>query len=72
MERYEITTYENLIDMAEHLNVSQDAVNDLRTNLQEEQSTFERLKDLARNFDVEAIGGGEFEEEEAEEGEEVA
>lgn len=61
VERYEITSYENLIDMAEKLGLS-DAVELLEQNLQEEESTLNRLKAIASEFDV-----AEGEEEEQEE-----
>ena len=50
-ERYEITAYENLIDMADKLGMS-DAVELLEQNLQEEESTLNRLKTIASEFDV--------------------
>jgi ferritin-like metal-binding protein YciE len=51
VERYEITAYENLIDMAEKLGMG-DAVELLEQNLQEEEATLNRLKALASEFDV--------------------
>jgi len=51
VERYEITAYENLIDMAEKLGM-RDAVELLEQNLQEEEATLNRLKALASEFDV--------------------
>lgn len=51
-ERYEITAYENLIDMAEKLGMS-DAVELLEQNLQEEEGALNRLKEIAAEFDVE-------------------
>jgi len=50
-ERYEITAYESLIDMAEKLGMA-DAVELLEQNLQEEESTLNRLKAIASEFDV--------------------
>jgi ferritin-like metal-binding protein YciE len=50
-ERYEITAYENLIDMADKLGLS-DAVELLEQNLQEEEATLNRLKAIASEFDV--------------------
>ena len=61
VERYEITSYENLIDMAEKLGMA-DAVELLEENLQEEETTLNKLKAIASEFDV---------SEEAEEEEEV-
>jgi len=55
-ERYEITAYENLIDMADKLGMS-DAVEWLEQNLQEEEATLNRLKAIASEFEVaEEIG----------------
>ena len=51
-ERYEITAYESLIDMADKLGMS-DAVGLLEQNLQEEEATLNRLKAIASEFDVE-------------------
>lgn len=51
VERYEITAYENLIDMADKLGLG-DAVELLEQNLQEEESTLNRLKAIASEFDV--------------------
>jgi len=51
VERYEITAYENLIDMAEKLGIS-DVVDLLEQNLQEEEMTLNRLKAIASEFDV--------------------
>jgi ferritin-like metal-binding protein YciE len=51
VERYEITAYENLIDMADKLGLS-DAVELLEQNLQEEEATLNKLKAIASEFDV--------------------
>jgi ferritin-like metal-binding protein YciE len=51
VERYEITAYESLIDMAEKLGMS-DAVELLEQNLQEEEMTLNKLKAIASEFDV--------------------
>ncbi len=51
VERYEITAYESLVDMAEKLGLS-DAVELLEQNLQEEEMTLNRLKAIASEFDV--------------------
>ena len=66
VERYEITAYENLIDMAEKLGLS-DAVELLEQTLQEEETTLNKLKALASEFEVEdeEMEGEEEEEEEA-------
>ncbi|MNC88672.1 hypothetical protein D3C83_45110 [compost metagenome] len=59
VERYEITAYEGLIDMAEKLGMG-DAVELLQQNLQEEEMTLNKLKAIASEFDV----AEELEEEE--------
>ena len=64
VERYEITAYEGLIDMAEKLAMS-DVVDLLEQNLQEEELALNKLKSIASEFDVE-------EEEEEEEDEETS
>jgi ferritin-like metal-binding protein YciE len=51
VERYEITAYESLIDMAEKLGMS-DAVELLEQTLQEEESTLNKLKAIASEFEV--------------------
>jgi ferritin-like metal-binding protein YciE len=51
VERYEITAYESLIDMAGKLGMN-DAVDLLEENLQEEEQTLNRLKAIASEFDV--------------------
>ena len=51
VERYEITAYESLIDMAEKLGMT-DVVELLEQNLQEEEMTLNRLKAIASEFDV--------------------
>jgi len=51
VERYEITSYENLIDLAEKLGM-RDAVELLEQNLQEEEAALNKLKALASEFDV--------------------
>ena len=61
VERYEITAYENLIDMADKLGLS-DAVELLEENLQEEEAALNKLKAIASEFDV-----SETEEEQEEE-----
>lgn len=63
VERYEITAYENLIDMADKLGMA-DAVDMLEQNLQEEEAALNKLKAIASEFDV-AEEGEEMEEEEA-------
>lgn len=50
-ERYEITAYENLIDMADKLGLSA-AVELLEQNLQEEEGALNKLKAIASEFDV--------------------
>ena len=51
VERYEITSYENLIDMADKLGMT-DAVELLEQSLQEEEATLNRLKMIASEYDV--------------------
>src|SRR4051812_31771288 len=63
VERYEITAYENLIDMAEKLGLS-DAVELLEQNLQEEEATLNRLKAIASEFEVAEEDEEEMEEQE--------
>lgn len=50
-ERYEITAYEGLIDMADKLGMI-DAVELLEQTLQEEEATLNKLKAIASEFDV--------------------
>ena len=59
VERYEITAYESLIDMAEKLGMT-DAVELLEQNLHEEEMALNKLKAIASEFDV----AEEMEEEE--------
>jgi ferritin-like metal-binding protein YciE len=51
VERYEITSYENLIDMADKLGMS-DAVELLEQSLQEEEAALNKLKMIASEYDV--------------------
>jgi ferritin-like metal-binding protein YciE len=51
-ERYEITAYENLIDMADKLDLPV-AVELLEANLQEEEGALNTLKAIASDFEVE-------------------
>ena len=51
VERYEITSYENLIDMADKLGLTE-AVGLLEENRQEEEATLDKLKAIASEFDV--------------------
>lgn len=50
-ERYEITAYESLIDMADKLGMA-DAVELLEQTLQEEEAALNKLKMIASEFDV--------------------
>jgi ferritin-like metal-binding protein YciE len=59
VERYEITAYEGLIDMADKLGMT-DVVELLEQNLQEEEMALNKLKAIASEFDV----AEEMEEEE--------
>jgi len=60
VERYEITAYESLIDMAEKLGMT-DAVELLEENLQEEEMALNKLKAIASEFDVEEEAEEEME-----------
>ena len=51
VERYEITSYESLIDMADKLGMS-DAVELLEQSLQEEEAALNKLKMIASEYDV--------------------
>jgi ferritin-like metal-binding protein YciE len=51
VERYEITAYENLIDMADKLGMAA-AVELLEETLQEEEGALNRLKTIASEFEV--------------------
>ena len=51
VERYEITAYESLIDMAEKLGMT-DVVELLEQNLHEEEMALNKLKAIASEFDV--------------------
>jgi ferritin-like metal-binding protein YciE len=53
-ERYEITAYENLIEMADALGHSE-AVTQLEANLEEEEAALQTLKGLADGFDTDAL-----------------
>ena len=66
VERYEITSYENLIDMADKLGMH-DTVALLEESLQEEEAALTRLKAIASEFDV-AEDDTELDELEEEEG----
>jgi len=61
-ERYEITAYELLIDMADKLGMAE-AVELLEQNLQEEEAALNKLKMIASEFDVSEEGAEEDEEE---------
>ena len=60
-ERYEITSYEGLIDMADKLGLT-DAVELLEQNLQEEEAALNKLKMIASEFDVAEEGEEEDED----------
>jgi len=62
VERYEITAYESLVDMAEKLGMA-DVVELLEENLQEEEMALNKLKAIASEFDVEEEAGEEAESE---------
>lgn len=65
VERYEITSYEGLIDMADKLGMT-DAVELLEQSLQEEEAALNKLKAIASEFDVTEEGEAEEREEEEE------
>ena len=66
VERYEITAYEGLIDMAEKLGMG-DVVDLLEQNLQEEEMALNKLKAIASEFDVAEETDEELEDEEEDE-----
>jgi ferritin-like metal-binding protein YciE len=68
VERYEITSYESLIDMADKLGLTE-AVELLEENLQEEEAALTKLKTIASEFDV---ADERDEQEESDEDEEEA
>ena len=51
VERYEITAYETLLDMADKLGIA-DAIEPLEETLQEEEDALNRLKTIASEFEV--------------------
>ena len=65
MERYEITSYEGLIEAAQHMGMDE-AVDLLQQNLDEEERTLDLLKQLASDYEVEQEGEEDGEEEEEE------
>jgi ferritin-like metal-binding protein YciE len=65
-ERYEITAYESLIDMADKLDMGE-AVDLLEQNLQEEEAALHKLRMIASEFDV-TDAGDELEPAEARRG----
>jgi ferritin-like metal-binding protein YciE len=62
VERYEITAYESLIDMAEKLGMD-DAVELLEQSLTEEETALNKLKAIASEYDIAEEAGEEVEEE---------
>ena len=66
VERYEITAYEGLIDMAEKLGMG-DVVDLLEQNLQEEEMALNKLKAIASEFDVAEETDEELDDEEEDE-----
>ena len=65
VERYEISSYEGLIEMARKLGFP-DAAELLEENLQEEEATLNKLKALESDYDTDALMAMEEEEEEEE------
>jgi ferritin-like metal-binding protein YciE len=59
VERYEITAYESLVDMAEKLGMA-DVVDLLEQNLQEEEMALNKLKAISSEFDVAEEGDDEI------------
>jgi ferritin-like metal-binding protein YciE len=66
VERYEITSYEGLIEAAQHMGMDE-AVDLLQQNLDEEERTLDLLKQLASDYEVEQEEGEETEQEEEDE-----
>jgi ferritin-like metal-binding protein YciE len=66
VERYEITSYEGLIEAAQHMGMDE-AVDLLQQNLDEEERTLDLLKRLASDYEVEQESEEDTEEEEEEE-----
>ena len=58
VERYEITSYEGLIEAAQHMGMDE-AVDLLQQNLDEEERTLDLLKRLASDYEVEQEEGEE-------------
>lgn len=65
VERYEITSYEGLIEAAQHMGMDE-AVDLLQQNLDEEERTLDLLKRLASDYEVEQEEGDEEEQNEEE------
>lgn len=59
VERYEITAYESLVDMAEKLGMA-DVVDLLEQSLQEEEMALNKLKAISSDFDVAEEGDDEI------------
>jgi len=66
VERYEITSYEGLIEAAQHMGMDE-AVDLLQQNLDEEERTLDLLKQLASDYEVEQDEGDAEQDEEEEE-----
>lgn len=54
-ERYEITAYENLIKMANALELSEDAVQSLQANLSDEREQLDRLENISHSMDLKSL-----------------
>lgn len=65
VERYEISAYESLINLAQHMK-HRDAVALLKENLKEEQETAKLMLTLAKDSDIDWEAGMGVEEEEGE------
>jgi ferritin-like metal-binding protein YciE len=65
VERYEITAYEGLIEMARSLRCGREVVGLLSETLAEEENALQTLKGLAQQFDAQSIiAGSKVEDEE--------
>lgn len=54
-ERYEITAYENLIKMANALELSENAVESLQANLSDEREQLDRLENVSQGMNLKSL-----------------
>lgn len=54
-ERYEITAYENMLQWAQEADMDQQIIEAIEGNLQDEQSTLQKLQAMAEEFDYQQI-----------------